>query len=94
MVMQRTVNYNIGYQDDEPVSMDDAARVLVGTVLRVIDFYVSNNEDNRIEQIYIMGDGSKESMILDMMVEQTQLPCRVLDTVRGLPSAKRRNLCR
>lgn len=89
MVMQRTVNYNIGYQDDEPVSMDDAARVLVGTVLRVIDFYVSNNEDNRIEQIYIMGDGSKESMILDMMVEQTQLPCRVLDTVRGTAIGKK-----
>ncbi len=89
MVMQRTVNYNIGYQDDEPVSMDDAARVLVGTVLRVIDFYVSNNEDNRIEQIYIMGDGSKESMILDMMVEQTQLPCRVLDTVRGTVIGKK-----
>lgn len=89
MVMQRTVNYNIGYQDDEPVSMDDAARVLVGTVLRVIDFYVSNNEDNRIEQIYIMGDGSKETMILDMMVEQTQLPCRVLDTVRGTVIGKK-----
>lgn len=89
MVMQRTVNYNIGYQDDEPVSPDDAARVLVGTVLRVIDFYVSNNEENRIEQIYLMGDGSKETMILDMMVEQTQLPCRVLDTVRGTVIGKK-----
>lgn len=89
MVMQRTVNYNIGHQGDEPVSPDDAARVLVGTVLRVIDFYISNNEDNRIEQIYLMGSGSKETMILDMMTEQTQLPCRVLDTVRGTVVGKK-----
>lgn len=89
MVMQRTVNYNIGHQGDGPVPLDDAARVLVGTVLRVIDFYLSNNEENKIEQIYIMGDGSKEAMILDMMTEQTQLPCRVLDTVRGTTIGKK-----
>lgn len=89
MVMQRTVNYNIGHTGDDPVSPDDAARVLVGTVLRVIDFYISNNEENRIEQVYIMGDGSKETMILDMMTEQTQLPCRILDTVRGTTIGKK-----
>ncbi len=55
LVMQRTVNYNIGRQPDAPIDPEDAARVLVGTVMRVIDFYTSNNEDSKIEQIYIMG---------------------------------------
>lgn len=88
MVMQRTVNYNIGRQPGTPVDPDDAARVLVGTVMRVIDFYVSNNEDGKIEQIYIMGSGSKDKSILDMLTEQTMLPCRVLDNVRGVVIGK------
>lgn len=89
LMMQRTVNYNIGRQGDEPVSHDDAMRVLVGTVLRVIDFYTSSNEENKIEQIYIMGENSKESAIIDTMAEQTQLPCRVLDVVRGTVIGKK-----
>ena len=88
MVMQRTVNYNIGRQPGTPVDPDDAARVLVGTVMRVIDFYVSNNEDGKIEQIYIMGAGSRDKSILDMLTEQTMLPCRVLDNVRGVVISK------
>ncbi len=88
MVMQRTVNYNIGRQPGTPIDPEDATRVLVGTVMRVIDFYVSNNEEARIEQIYIMGAGSKDKAILDMLSEQTMLPCRVLDNVRGVVISK------
>lgn len=89
LVMQRTVNYNIGRQPDEPVEPEDALRVLVGTVMRVMDFYISNNEESRIEQIYLMGAGSKESRVLDMLAEQTQLPCRVLENVRGVIFGKK-----
>lgn len=88
MVMQRTVNYNIGRQPGTPVDPDDAMRVLVGTVMRVIDFYVSNNEDGKIEQIYVMGSGSKDKAVIDMLAEQTLLPCRALDNVRGVAIAK------
>ena len=88
LVMQRTVNYNIGRQPDAPIDPDDAARVLVGTVMRVIDFYVSNNEDGKIEQVYIMGAGSGDQSIVDMLAEQTMLPCRVLDNVRGVVIGK------
>lgn len=89
LVMQRTVNYNIGRSDDAPVDPEEASRMLVGTVLRVIDFYVSNNEDGRIEQIYILGEGSRNQAIVDMMTAQTQLPCRLLDTVRGVTITKK-----
>lgn len=89
LVMQRTVNYNIGRQPGTPVDPDDAVRVLVGTVTRVIDFYVSNNEDGKIEQIYIMGAGSQDKAILDLLEEQTMLPCRVLDNVRGVMIGKK-----
>ena len=88
LVMQRTVNYNIGRQPDAPIDPEDAARVLVGTVMRVIDFYTSNNEDSKIEQIYIMGGGSGDKSILDMLSEQTMLSCRVLDNVRGVVIGK------
>ena len=89
LVMQRTVNYNIGHQPDEPVDPEEALRVLVGTVMRVMDFYISNNEESRIEQICLMGEGSRESRVLDMLTEQTQLPCRVLENVRGVTFGKK-----
>lgn len=89
LVMQRTVNYNIGRQPGAPIDPDDAAQVLVGTVMRVIDFYASNNEDGKIEQIYIMGTGSRDKKILDMLTEQTMLSCRVLDNIRGVVIGKK-----
>lgn len=89
MVMQRTVNYNLGRQDDSPVSAVEAIRTLVGTVIRVTDFYASNNDGDTIEQIYISGEGSKEDVILEFMIEQTQLNCRLLDTVRGVTVTKK-----
>ena len=89
MVMQRTVNYNLGRQDDSPVSAVEAIRTLAGTINRVVDFYASNNDGETIEQIYVSGEGSKEDVILEFMLEQTQLPCRLLDTVRGVTITKR-----
>ena len=89
MIMQRTVNYNLGRQGDSPVSAVEAIRTLVGTVIRVTDFYASNNDGDTIEQIYISGEGSKEDVILEFMIEQTQLNCRLLDTVRGVTVTKK-----
>jgi Tfp pilus assembly PilM family ATPase len=94
LVMQRTVNYGFEgepepeTEDDRKQRIADVSRVLVGTVLRVIDFYISNNEDGRIETVYLMGEGSKSEALTDVMKEQTQLPCRVLDTVRGTTAVK------
>lgn len=88
MVMQRTVNYNMGHHDDAPVSAAEAVKTLVNTVLRVVDFYATNNEDGKIEQIYLTGEGSKEDVILEFMTEQTQIHCHVLDTIRGVTAVK------
>lgn len=84
LMMQRTVNYNLGRQEDDQVSPDEAAEVLVGTMLRVMDFYTSNNEGNGVEQIYVIGEGSKNRMLLDTVREEIQFPSRALDTVRGV----------
>lgn len=54
----------------------------------MIDFYISNNEDSRIEQIYIMGAASGNKAVVDMLAEQTALPCRVLDNVMGVVIGK------
>ncbi len=89
MVMQRTVNYQLGLHEEMTVSDSESASVLVGTVLRVIDFYLSNNEDSRIDHIFVIGEGSKKQEIIDIMAEQAGLPCRTLDSIRGVTVSKR-----
>ena len=89
LVMQRTVNYNMGRHSDAPVSPVEAIKAVVNNVIRVIDFYTVNNENSKIEQIYVTGEGSKEDVILEFMTEQTQLNCRLLDTVRGVTLKKK-----
>jgi len=88
MRMQRTLNYSIGRGTSGMASEAENNEMLVGTVARMIDFYASNNEENKVEQIYLMGEGSREQTLLDMMAEQTGLPSRLLDNVRSAAATK------
>lgn len=84
MMMQRTVNYRLAGMDEEELpSQEEIARTLTGTVTRVIDFYASNNEEKRISQIYLIGEGSRTDDLMKMMAEQTGINCRMLEHVRG-----------
>lgn len=88
MRMQRTVNYSIGRGNSGRASEEENNVMLTGTVTRMIDFYASNNEDNKVEQVYLMGEGSRSQTLLDMLAEQTGVQCRLLDNVRNTTSMK------
>lgn len=90
MMMQRTVNYQVGHMDDDILpEKEERYKILTGTVTRLIDYYASNNDDNRIAQIYIIGDGSRDWSITDLMTEQTGIPSRFLENVRTTTITRR-----
>ncbi len=90
MMMQRTVNYQVGHMDDDILpEKEECYKILTGTVTRLIDYYASNNDDNRIAQIYIIGDGSRDWSITDLMTEQTGIPSRFLENVRATTITRR-----
>jgi type IV pilus assembly protein PilM len=81
MVLQRTVNiynYNQLYQKDEAYSM------LVGTILRLIDFSVSNNEDMSIDKIYLSGECSNDDSLMRLMTDTTHISCAPVGVIRGV----------
>ena len=88
MRMQRTVNYSIGRGNSGVGSEEENNEMLTGTVTRMIDFYASNNEDNKVEQVYLMGEGSRSQALLDSIGQQTGVPCRLLDNVRSATATK------
>lgn len=84
MMMQRTVNYRLGGVDEEErISPEEMIGALTGTVSRVIDFYASNNEEKRISQIYLIGEGTRTDDLMKALAEQTGINCRMLEHVRG-----------
>lgn len=87
MMMQRTVNYSIG-RGGGRADEEENNTMLTGTVTRMMDFYASNNEENKVEQVYLMGEGSRSQALLDMMAERTGVPCRLLDNVRSVTDTK------
>ena len=90
MMMQRTVNYQVGHMDDDVLpEKEERYSILAGTVTRLVDFYSANNEDSRISQIYIIGDGSRDWSITDLMTEQTGIPSRFLENVRASTITRR-----
>lgn len=88
MRMQRTLNYAIGRGNSGMASEEENNAMLTGTVTRMIDFYASNNEDNKVEQIFLMGEGSRSQALLDAMAQQTGVTCRLLDNVRSATATK------
>lgn len=89
MLLQRNVNYGIGKMAGEEVTAKEAIESLVNTMLRVIDFYIANGEENVISHIYVTGEGSKEESIVEYMAAVTQLPCSVLSNIRGIVEHKK-----
>lgn len=83
-VLQRNINHALGQIQDDEMKKEEVAENLVNTMLRVADFYVSHNEENKLEQIFIMGEGSRENRLIDIVSERMGITCRVLDTVRGV----------
>lgn len=75
--------------DDVLPDKDERNEILTGTVTRLIDFYSANNEDSKISQIYIIGDGSRDWSITELMTQQTGVPSRFLENVRATTITRR-----
>lgn len=88
MMMQRTVNYSIGLGSGGAASEEDNYMMLTGTVTRMMDFYASDNEENKVQQVFLMGEGSRSDTLLNMLERQTSVQCRLLDNVRNTTSMK------
>lgn len=88
MMMQRTVNYSIGLGSGGAASEEDNYMMLTGTVTRMMDFYASNDEENKVQQVFLMGEGSRSQTLLDMLAQQTGAQCRLLDNVRSATATK------
>ena len=90
MMMQRTVNYQVGHMDEDALpDKDERYQILTGTVTRLADYYASNNDDSRVSQIYIIGDGSRDWSITELMTQQTGIPSRFLENVRATTITRR-----
>ena len=83
-ILQRNINHTLGRREEEQISKEEALESLINTMTRVADFYVSHDENNKLEQIYVMGECSRDQYVIDTITEHMQLPCRVLDQVRGV----------
>jgi hypothetical protein len=57
---------------------------LAGTVSRLIDFYVLKYENDNIDKIYIIGDGSANQDVINTVQSETHIITTVLDTVKGI----------
>ena len=83
LVLQRNVNIGIHLKDDADV-MEENKLQLINTLQRIIDFYSAQNEENTIEKIYLVGNGSKEEQLQKDIENQTMISCRLLDKIRGV----------
>lgn len=88
MMIQRTVNYSIGLGSSGEASEEDNFMMLTGTVTRMMDFYASNDDDNKVQQVFLMGEGSRSDTLLNMLERQTGAQCRLLDNVRSAAATK------
>lgn len=85
LVLQR--NLNNGYSNHDSIRdevNEESIRLVVGTIIRLIDFYIGNNDKNVIDHIFLSGDGAGKDEIRELIEEQTHLPCRVLEKVSGV----------
>lgn len=88
-VLQRNINHASTRGTETEDDFEETLEALVGTMMRVADFYVSHDENNKIEHIYIMGEGSRKQKTIDTIAEQIQLPCSVFEHVRGVTIQKK-----
>lgn len=88
LVLQRNLNYERGQRSNEEQTKEEMADYLANTMLRIIDFYTSNNENVSINQIHIMGGCSRDKNLLPYMSGLMGMPCRLVDTVRGVTIQK------
>ncbi len=88
LVLQRTINHAFGRLMESEADIEDATEVLVSTMLRIADFYSLNDENEKIEQIYFVGNGSKDLRVIAEVEKKMQITCMVLEQARAVELGK------
>ena len=89
LILQRNVKYALGRLEGEKIRPEEALESLQNTMMRVMEFHASHEGNGKIEQIYIMGEQSRDEKIADDMAFKMEIPCRIVDTIRGVTIPKK-----
>lgn len=86
LAMQRNVNYGMGLgrRTDALLTQEERLESLVNTMMRVLEFFAANNEDNEIEKIYLLGDGPKDKRNMDYIASNMHVLCRNVEYMKNV----------
>lgn len=82
--LQRTANYGIGRPIMDKADLDEAIMLLTGTLQRIIDFYMAQNEGNIVTAINVIGTFSDNARVLQTMQDRMGIPCQYLPNIDGV----------
>lgn len=77
-VLQRTINYGITDADHPKDDIQEKMEPLIGTLLRIIDFYTSQSQEemNKLSGINIIGELAGYEELVSMIQKETGIPCK------------------
>lgn len=86
LAMQRTVNYGMGLgrRTDALLTREERLESLLNTMMRVLEFYSSNNEESTVEKVYLLGDGPKDQRNMDYITSNMHVLCRNVEYMRNV----------
>lgn len=85
LVLQRGLN--TGYAESNETAHQvsaDSIDSVVSTIIRLIDFYTGNNDNNVVDHVFVIGEGASKPEVVDAISRETNLPCRVLESISGV----------
>ena len=62
----------------------DSLKYLIGNILRVLDYYYSKNKDKKIQTIYITGLGASFKGFDELLVTETGIAVKKMDTLQAV----------
>lgn len=83
LALQRSVHYGIGRPIMGKEDLADAMELIVGTMLRIIDFYVAQAEGNYVSAINVIGTYSEYAEVLSTIQEKTGIRTQYIPNVQG-----------
>lgn len=83
-VLQRAIPYGMGNIADTEQEMKSVLEPLIGTLLRIIDFYTAREENEGIAYIHIMGKCAEYDVVTKRIGAETGLECRRLNTLADI----------
>lgn len=83
LALQRIVHYGIGRPIMDDADLEDAVDLIVGTMLRIIDFYTAQAEGNFVAAINVIGTYSERESVLTMIQDKTGITTQYVPVIPG-----------